>query len=65
MPDVPMPIRWFLLPVALLLASACSREAEPARTNASAEQAVERGIRLGRDAENALEDKVIEGTVVE
>ena len=41
MPDVPMPIRWFLLPVALLLASACSREAEPARTNASAEQAVD------------------------
>ncbi len=27
--------------------------------------AIVRGIRLGRDAENALEDKVIEGTVVE
>lgn len=27
--------------------------------------AIVRGIRLGRDAENALEDKVIEGTVIE
>ena len=47
MPDVPMPIRWFLLPVALLLASGCqlfpgsreqpSAEAAPAPAAATTE----------------------------